>query len=288
MIFSQYWKRCRAPAGLALISLCVGCGEEPLIQKKSENQLPTVMSINACTDQLAFALADRKQIASLSHYARDKFSSPIARQADTIANNNMSAEEVLAARPDILFSSPFEKPAIGKVTKALGIKIRYFGVPSNISEAMQMVETAGLALNQNERAKYLNKQIIASTIPLNEKPIPALIYFQGGYSAGKGTLIDDIMTRAGFHNMARDYGAANWGRIDIETIISNPPELMIIADTFANGAPSERSLRHKALYAKELGIKFAHFPNQFAYCGGTAIAPMANHLKRIRSEYDKY
>lgn len=275
---------------LALFGLVLGCADRVVhtqVPHKIKSQLPKAMSINACADQLLLALADPEQIVSLSYYASDKLSSAKAEQAELFPRNYMSAEEVLAADPDILFSSSFEKPAINKVTKALNIRTYYFGVPANTQEAMKLVSSAGEALMQEDRAKKLNEEILEAIEPVNAKPISAIIYFQGGYSAGANTLIDEIMTGAGFYNMARDFGVGNWGRIDIEQIIDNPPELLIIADTFSNGALQERSLRHKSLYHRGLGIKFAHFPNHYSYCGGPVTIDMAKHLKRIRSEYGK-
>lgn len=273
----------------ALTCVVCGCSRLPteLAAPQTKSALPRAMSINACSDQLLFALADKAQIVSLSHYARDRFSSPIAEMVQTLPSNNASAEEVLASRPEILFQSPFEKPAISAVAKSLDIKTYWFGVPNNVDEAVKLIENAGVALGQTQRAQNLMLEINEAAKPSAAKPVRALIYFQGGYSAGENTLIDDIMMRSGLYNMARDFGVGNWGKIDIESLIGNPPELLIIADGLQDGSPSSKAMRHQALFRKELGIKFANFPNQYSYCGGPVIIDLANHLKRIRADYER-
>lgn len=274
-------------SAIALLMVLLGCSIADNIPKSTpaKSALQRAMSINACADHLLYALADKEQIVSLSHYARDRFTSPIYENVRDIPINHASAEEILKERPDILFQSPVEKPLIGDISKTLNIKTYWFGVPNSAEEAMKLVDIAGAALGQKARATNLNNRIREAIIPAKQRPVRALILFQGGFSAGENTLIDDLMSRAGFHNMARDFNIGNWGKVNSEQIIANPPELLIIATGSANGAPSQKAMNHKAFNAKQLGIKFASFPSQYAYCGGPVIIDLANHLKQIRREY---
>ena len=55
-----------------------------------------VVSIHLCADQLLLALADRSQIVSVSHFARDETRSPMAGASKEITVNRGRAEEAVS------------------------------------------------------------------------------------------------------------------------------------------------------------------------------------------------
>lgn len=271
-------------AGFCLLLVACSPAKKPP-NSGADNQLK-VMSINACADQLLLTLANKDQIASLSYYSKDAASSPFAHIAKDFPTNHMSAEEIVKIRPDILFAGTFEADAIRRAAKALDLEIINFGVPADIKGAQDLITKAGAALKQPARAQALNNEISVATAQSKMAPIKTLIYYQGGFSAGPNTLVDELMTRAGLYNMARDYGVGNWGHVDIERIIANPPQIIIISDALMNGIFPSTLSRNNALKGAKLKIKFAHIPNKYSYCGGAVIPKLSNELSRIRREYD--
>lgn len=254
--------------------------------EKPQNELPKIMSTNACTDQLVLYLAEPQQILSLSHYSKDNISSAFAEMAKKYPSNHGEPEEIIKYRPDIILTSSFERDGSLSTIEKLNIKTSAFNVPSNLDEAKEQINRAGNLLNQNQKAQNLIKQIEDASVQSSLKPIRVLVYFSGGYSAGKNTLLDQLITRAGMINAAPDFGIGNWGHLDIEKLIKDPPQIILLADKHTNGAFAERDLRHPVLQSKLVNTKIAHFPNQYAYCGGAIIPNLALHLKKIRHEYE--
>ena len=64
-----------------------------------------VVSLNPCLDAILVEVADRAQIAALSHYARQPQGSTIVAIARTLPETFESAEEVLMLRPDLVLAS---------------------------------------------------------------------------------------------------------------------------------------------------------------------------------------
>ncbi|MBI1186619.1 MAG: ABC transporter substrate-binding protein, partial [Alphaproteobacteria bacterium] len=87
------WTR-RAIAGAAA-GACLPGGDAPR----------RVVSLNPCLDVILVHIADRTQIAALSHYARDASSSTIADIARTLPFTYESAEEILSLDPDLVLAS---------------------------------------------------------------------------------------------------------------------------------------------------------------------------------------
>ncbi len=245
-----------------------------------------IMSINACADQLVLALANKNEIASLSHYSSDRQTSLFAEEAQKYHKNYMSPEEIIAINPQIILKSPYEKDIINQIIEKRKIQSADFGVPNSISDAMDIVTKAGSILNAQNKAMALNNEIAKAKNLSSKAKIPALIYFSGGNSAGDNTLINEIFENAGFENMAANYGVGNWGTIDTESIIANPPKIIFIETKDTEGAWAQKALRHPALYNKSLNIEFVPFPSGFGYCGGAVIPQMSLYFKTIRNKYE--
>jgi iron complex transport system substrate-binding protein len=56
-----------------------------------------------------------------------------------------------------------------------------------------------------------------------------LYYGGGGYSAGRDTLIDAMITLAGGHNVARDVDLRGQGRLPLEVAVSLRPEVILVS-----------------------------------------------------------
>lgn len=63
-----------------------------------------MISLNLCTNQLLLELADPQSIASVTSLARDCSISAQCNTAATVPINYGTAEELLAARPDLVLA----------------------------------------------------------------------------------------------------------------------------------------------------------------------------------------
>jgi len=269
--------------GLAAMFLCA-CGVSTKNNARQNPKRPAkVMSLNACADQLLVSLGEVDQIDSLTYYAKDKTTSPIRNAAASYPTNHMLPEEIINRTPDLILAGPYVRDATTKVIGSLGIKTEHFGVPVSIAEAKEMVNQAGIALHRNEKARRLNREIDDATSQSSATPITALVYYENGYSAGANTLIDEVMTRSGLKNMATIYGVGNWGHVDLEQIIANPPQILILPKDVDHWR-SNPMRNHESLGSR-LGMKIAYLPDNLGYCGGEVVIGLANELKRIRGNY---
>lgn len=242
-----------------------------------------VVSLNACLDAMLVHLADRSQIAALSHYAREDHSSTVAAQAKTLPFIWESAEEVIALRPDLVLASKHSALATRNALTRLHVPIERFAVPRSIDESLfQVTRVAGL-LGQVERGRALKIKIeaaIAAAAPLPRgRPIKALIYQPNGFAAGPGTLVDEMMERAGFDNVARRYGLKTWGNVPLEQLLADPPEVLLVGEP-ARGARSwaDRVMTHPALQSVAGQMETARLPEKLLYCGGPVLIETAGAL----------
>jgi iron complex transport system substrate-binding protein len=251
--------------------------------------LPRVVSLNPCLDAVLVHVADRTQILALSHYARDQQQSNIAALARTFPITHESAEEVIALRPDLVLTAAHSSPATRAALKRLNIRTELFKVPNSWVENQVQIRRIAEAVGHPERGEALIARVeaaMARGAPRpGARPVTALVFQPNGFAAGHGTLVDEMMRRAGFVNVAERYGLKKWGNVSLERLLDDPPEVLL-AGQAAPDAPTwaERLLNHPALARVGPRMTRAVFPERLLYCGGPVLIDTAAVLATARRQ----
>lgn len=247
-----------------------------------------IASLNACLDAMLVHLADRSQIAALSHYARDERGSTVAAQARTFPFTWESAEEIIALQPDLVLASQHSALATRNALKRLHVPVERFAVPKTVDESLGQVRRVARLIGQGDRGERLvgriQAAIGAATVRPGVRRLSALIYQPNGFAAGPHTLVDEMMTLAGFDNAARRYGLRSWGNVPLELLLTDPPEVLLVGEP-ASGARSwaDRVMTHPALGGLKGRMKQARLPERLLYCGGPVLIESARAMARARA-----
>lgn len=242
-----------------------------------------VVSLNACLDVMLVHLADRGQITALSHYARERHSSIIAEVARTLPATWETAEEVIALRPDLVLTSRHSALATRNALDRLGVRTALFSVPDTIDGSLEQVREVARLVGRPERGEALAARIgaaiDASAPPPGAPRISALIYQPNGFAAGAGTLMDQMLDRAGFDNVAGRYGLGKWGNVPLERLLADPPQALLSGEP-SPGARSwaDRVMTHPALRSMAGRMPRASLPEKLIYCGGPVLIHTARAL----------
>ncbi|PIC00248.1 ABC transporter substrate-binding protein [Caulobacter sp. X] len=248
-----------------------------------------IASLNACLDAMLVHLADRSQIAALSHYAREPRGSTVAAQARTLPFTWETAEEIIALQPDLVLASQHSALATRNALKRLHVPVERFAVPKTVEESLGQVRRMARLIGRPERGEQLVARIRAAIVEATPRPgsrrLSALIYQPNGFAAGPHTLADEMMTLAGFDNVARRYGLKSWGNVPLELLLADPPEVLLVGEP-APGARSwaDRVMTHPALGALKGRMRQARFPERLLYCGGPVLIQSAQAMARARAE----
>ena len=249
-----------------------------------------VVSLNPCLDAILVEVADRSQIVALSHYARDPHGSTIADLARTFPQTYESAEEVMMLQPDLVLASRHSAPATRSALERFGVRFELFTVPNTVEASLAQITRIARLLGHPDRGAALivriRAAIAAAAPPPGLKPIPALVFQPRGFAAGDGTLVSEMMRRAGFENIAARYGIKQWGNVSLERLIADPPALLMSGQPDP-GAPTwaERITTHPALASISGLMKRAVFPERLLYCGGPALIQTAATFAAARRQF---
>lgn len=248
-----------------------------------------IVSLNPCLDAILVQVADRAQIAAISHYSHDLSSSSIGLLGQTFPFTYETAEEILALEPDLVLTARHSSPATRAALAKLGIRVELFGTPESVADNLAQVVQLSRAVGHPERGQALIARIeraLAEAAPAPGTPrLSALTYQAGGFAAAHGTMMDEMMRRAGLDNAATRYGLKRTGNIPLERLIADPPDVLLAGET-KPGAPTwaDRVLRHPALAHAAPRMHRATFPQRLTFCGGPVLIDTARMLARVRNE----
>ncbi len=255
-----------------------------------------IVSMNPCVDAILEEVADPASIAAISHYSHDPRAASVrpdwARRFPAVSD---AAEDVVAARPDLVISGPHVAPQTSAALERLGITLLKVGVPATVEESeaqvMQIADRIGRSAQGRALAARIDHamaQARASVAVSDTRPA-ALIWQDSGLAPGEGTLADDLLARTGFASASRRMGLAQWDMVTLEQIISSPPDIMLTGEAVmetGTGGSANRMLSHPVIGHLRGRMMVADFPASLLHCGGPVIIRTAARLSEVRREWD--
>ena len=246
-----------------------------------------IISINLCTDQYLLALADKKNILALSPFAKDLGMSYLAQEANEFQTIRDDAESVLQLKPDIVVASSFNNPNTLKLLRSNGIKVVTIGFASKLEDIKTHIDQFADGIGYQSKAVELKKQFeqtLQETKDLYKKYDLTILYYQrGGFIAGKGSLFGMIIEHAGLKNLAALQNRPTFGSMSIETLIVNPPDILVLSKSIkAYHDQGRKLLKHPAMLKSFSDHKILRFPTSETVCSGPGTIAALKRLKEIK------
>lgn len=236
-----------------------------------------IVSLNLCADALVLRLADRADVRSVSWLARDPENSVVAAEAASVPVNRGLAEEVAALQPDLVVVGAFTARSTVALLRRLGMPILELRVPQDLDGVRAQIRQVAAAIGQTERGEAMiaamDDRLAAIRRPAS--PPLAVVLRPNGFTAGRGSLVDEILRQAGIRNLAAEQGLENFGEIPLERVALSGVRLLILNQP-ENRAPSlgEAVLDHPILAALP-DLHMVRVPARLWTCGGPEVADAA-------------
>lgn len=263
-------------AAMAGALLAAGCAPDASI-KATDSAHPTIVSLNPCIDAILVEVAAPDQVLALSHYSRDPASSSIPQAvAARYDVTGGTAEEVIALQPDVVLASTFLPQPTRNALERAGLRVETFGSPTSVAASIAQVRAVVAVAGRGLEGEWLVRDIEQAAEPVaRSRPIPTLLWQPGEIVPGDTTLVAEMLRRKGFANHAAAIGMGQADFAALETVLANPPELLLVAGDSAGQ-------RHPLLAG--LGqTQVEHVEPRLLYCGGRTIMGLGMRLDAIRA-----
>ena len=241
-----------------------------------------VMALDQCADQYVLALAPDAALA-LSPRADDP-DAWLRREASGHRRIRPSLEAAIAFRPDVVVRYWGGEPRLLRRLEADGARVLNIEDGRDFDGVRANIATVAAGLDASKRGAALIARM-DQTLPRpvaenGTMPPPSALYLTaGGFTAGKGTLIDAILSAAGFVNAVRD---ASFAPVSVERTVLRPPARFVLGFFDQIRSDWRGAGRHPALRRASRGRVAAHLPAAALTCPGWFAADAAALLKAAR------
>lgn len=241
-----------------------------------------VMSLSMCTDDLALDLLPPERIVSLTYYARQPDQLREWPAAATIAVNHGSAEEVLAAKPDLVLAGSYTTGAVRALLRSLHFQVLEVPPAENFAQIRAVTRQVAQALGREAAADELLARMDATLHSLAAapllRPVRVAAWGEGGAVPGRGTLFDAVLQAAGASNIAAESDAPYMG-IGIEGLLMARPDVLVYASgTLRAPGRNTESALHPLLLERYRGRRI-NYDSVAVRCGIPQSAQAAVQLR---------
>ncbi len=166
-----------------------------------------IVSLNLCADELVLRLAAPGTVKSVTWLARDPALSNVAALAHTVSVNRGLAEDVVPLAPDLVIAGAYTTRTAVALLRRLRVPVLELDVPRTVEEALTQITTLATAIGVPDKGAQLVAEIkerlaTLQTVPSTRAQPVAAIYQPNGLTIGQGSLVNDLLQRAGLRNLA--------------------------------------------------------------------------------------
>lgn len=267
-----------------LLLLLGSCGGQPAITPGG------IVSNNPCIDSILAEVAAPEEIAAVSVYSHDadSASAPVkwARQFPALGTN---AEDIIAAKPRLVLTGNLASTGTNAALAKAGIPVVAVGVGATVEEDKAQIRQIAAAIGRVKAGEELIARIDDS-LPQDavaRPAISAIIWQNGGFVAGEGTLQDELLKRHGFRNASATYGLKSWGVLPLETLVRDPPQIIFMPAS-ARGEDARALKAREQLLRHLVGkTQIVHFPDKLLFCGGPTMIRVSQILAKTREAFHR-
>jgi iron complex transport system substrate-binding protein len=244
-----------------------------------------IVSINLCADDVILRLAQRQNVASVTWLSRDREVSNVVDLADQIPINHGLAEEVMAFQPDLVVAGRYTARPTVSILNRIGIPTLDLDVPVSFDEVRAQYREVAARIGEPESGERmvaeLDRALAKVTTEPPAKPPRALVLEPNGYAVSRGSIIDELITRAGLENLAVTLGLAHFEQIPLEVVIANPIDVLIVSSRRDDSSSlATELLQHPVLSKLSDRTRRVIIPNRLWTCAGPNMAEVIDRLRR--------
>ncbi|WP_443935379.1 ABC transporter substrate-binding protein [Phascolarctobacterium faecium] len=192
-------------------------------------------------EEILTDLVPLERIAAISEPAADPKISLIADKAAQISlklPQKVSAEQILAIKPDLVIVQENSNTAFIKTLKDSGLKVYITKVPTTLNMVRQRIINLSVAVNEKQQGNRIIDELdhktkfvkdVIGTMSAEEKKILMGYSLLGVFGSAEG-LFNDICINAGVTNGAALAGLVRGEHLSKEKILEVDPDVLMFSD----------------------------------------------------------
>ncbi len=215
-----------------------------------------IVSTYLAADEILAFLLPPGRMAAVSAFADDPVVSNVAGfYPRSVTRVRAQVEAILALTPDLVCVAGYSDADGLRLEIGAGLPILRWSRFATFADVLANVRILGAAVGADAAAEALAAGVERELAGLQARlagvtPVRALYLDPPDFSAGAGTLIDEMLSRAGAVNVARQARLDGAGPIPVETALALDPDVLVMPA--APGAPPPLAMVRAAPLWREL------------------------------------
>lgn len=191
-------------------------------------------------DELSMALVGPEGFAAIGKVALNPMYGNIPDQAGLVARAiGRNAEEILAARPDLVVASPYSDKELVRQLRDAGLTVVVSDLNDSLEGHVNNIRFLAYLYGEEERGEALIREVekrlqrldalVAAELQAHARPLVIQLSSRLN-TPGNNTTMDGIIRRAGGANAAAEAGLEKWQQITLEKVVELKPDVIIFGD----------------------------------------------------------
>ena len=246
-----------------------------------------IVSLNLCADQLLMTLLPPERLIGITQLASDPEASYLYQEAEQFHQHTSRIEEIMALKPDLVVAGEFTAQPTNQLLEELGYKVIKLGLPVTTEGIFQQIAFLGEQIDESDRAEELilnmREKLIKVTALQEEKHKRAVVYYANGFTAGRQTIVNDILQMAGLINIAAELNLDFVAPLSLESLLASKPDVLLLGRLNENtDSLAHQVLRHEAInrYTALKQVKKITIPDRYWSCAGPSSFAAASYLQQ--------
>jgi iron complex transport system substrate-binding protein len=207
-----------------------------------------IVSLALSSDEILLELVPPDRLVGLTYLIDDASTTPSHALAPATAARvtEEDPEALLALAPDLVVSAGYSRAEPIVLLESAHVPVLGVGSLASLDDVLGAIGTLGDAVGEPSRAGALvgalRARIEAAEGRERPAPAPRVLVWEGGYTYGRATMPDDLVTRAGGVDVASEAGLRGPVPITEEAAVAFAPDVIVVPIEEAVPRRRDRSL----------------------------------------------
>ena len=253
--------------------LCAGLFASGLVSSISYAKCSRIISLDSGTDTLVLQLADLENIIAVRERTQlPSVSLQWEKANQVIGLKREMAEEVYQLQPDLVFFGYWSGRASREMLQKLGVKVVRLKSPTCWEDVYSNIDYVGKLVGEEERAEAMMQDIRDRLAEISRRiqgydPKRAVCYIGRGSTYGSASKQNFVLESAGLINISAEKGIEGLGKLAVEELLLERPDLIIFSDYKKNTPTLSRQILDHPAFAKlKEEVKLVDLPSNKINC----------------------
>jgi iron complex transport system substrate-binding protein len=203
-------------------------GTEVTIDERPER----VTTLSPSAAQTMWEIGAEDQVVGLTQYALYLEGADSRTNVSAAGQNGVSVEKVVGTEPDLVLTPNVISNETVEQLRDAGLTVYKFDFTDSIDQIYADVERTGEltgnceAANETVTSMQEDIETVRKAVENSERP-SVFISVGGGWTAGSGTFVSQMVEIAGGENVAAESNVTGYGQISEEVIVEEDPEWIV-------------------------------------------------------------